>query len=151
MKKGISILSLAIVIVVMALISSVIIISYEGSANNLNKVRFVTEFMTLESALENYYSMQGNYPVLEEIILNITDTDDDTQFEGEINSDNKINLYKLDVATLGFDKLNFGMGKSDQDYYAVSLLTGKMYYIPGFEHNNIVYYRVTEELTENYN
>jgi len=150
MKKGISILSLAIVIVILSIITSTIVVSYSDSINTLNKTTFITEFMTLESAVQNFYEMNNNYPILEEITLTYQNTVVNEQFEGEDITSNSISLYKLDIATLGFDNLYLGNGKDDADYYALSMKTGKLYYLNGIIFDNITYYRVTEDLIEDY-
>ena len=151
MKKGISILSLSIVIVILGVITSTVLISSSGSVKNLNKAKFLTEFMTLESAVNSYYEINGSYPILEESIdLTYDNIPVNNQFEGETITGNTVLLYKLDVATLGFDELYLGNGENEKDYYAISTTTGKLYYINGFSIDELVYYRVTQDLVEDY-
>lgn len=149
MKKGISVVSLVIVFAIMAIITSVIVISTRDSVDNLNKVKFVTDYISVESAVDKYYSFNGNYPILDKINITFEKNSID-QFEGETITDYTVQLYKLNVEILGIDDLVLGKGNSDKDYYAVSLVTGKIYYVSGFNYNNQVYYKVTKELNENY-
>ena len=151
MKKGISILALSIAIVILGIITSTILVSSSGSVKNLNKAKFLTEFIMVESAIKSFYETNGSYPLLEESVnLTYDNIQDAEQIEGETITNNAILLYKLDVATLGFDNLYLGNGENEKDYYAVSTNTGKLYYINGFTIDDAVYYRVTEELIEDY-
>jgi len=149
MKSGISLLSVGVVLVIMAIISSVIVVSTTDSIDNLNKVKFVTDYISVESALDKYYSFNDNYPLLDEISITFESGAAD-QFDGETVTNSTVQLYKLDVATLGLDDLVLGNGDKADDYYAVSTVTGELYYVAGFPYNGSMYYKVTEELNEDY-
>lgn len=149
MKRGISILSLGIVLVIMAIIASVIVVSTRDSIDNLNKVKFVTDYISVESALDKYYSFNDRYPLLDEISITF-ESGASRQFDGETVTDSTVNLYKLDITALGLDEIVLGNGSKEDDYYAVSMVTGELYYVAGFLYNGNMYYKVTEELNEDY-
>ena len=149
MKRGISVLSLSIVLVIMAIIASVIVVSTRDSIDNLNKVKFVTDYISVESALNKYYSFNDSYPLLDEISITFKSGAAE-QFDGETVTNSTVQLYKLDVASLGLDELVFGNGSKEDDYYAISTETGEVYYVSGFSYNGNTYYKVTEELNEDY-
>ena len=116
MKKGVSILALSIAIIILGIITSTILVSSAGSVKNLNKAKFLTEFMMVESAVTSYYETNGSYPLLEgSIKLTYNNVDAVRQLEGETITNNTVLLYKLDIATLGFDNLYLGKGENEKD------------------------------------
>ncbi|MBR5227812.1 MAG: hypothetical protein IKV94_04150 [Clostridia bacterium] len=149
MKKGISLVSLGIIVVILTIILSVVVITSSDSVNNMHKVRFVTEFIQVETATEKYYINNNIYPGSEKIQVEFT-ASESNQFAEETIIDNKVNLLKINLSVLGVDEATYGAGESQEDFYAVSETTGKVYYVKGFNYQDKIYYRVTEELNKDY-
>ena len=149
MKKGISLISVGVILVMLAIILSVVVINSEDSVNNMHKVRFVTEFIQVESFVDKYYINNNEYPGSEQIQITFNPSTAN-QFVDETIVDNTVSLIKIDLSVLGVDDCVYGTGEDAKDYFAVSTATGKVYYIKGFEFEDNIYYRVTEELNSDY-
>lgn len=150
-KKGISLISLSIVIAVLFILISTITISVTFSINNAKKMTFAEEIYNIQSLVNEY---SGNEQTLLETAETIEiSTSDITQFESEDLVDGKILLDVLDLQTLGIDYTSYGNkvigetnGDKAKDVYAISKATGKVYYVAGVEIGNKKYYTLTDEL-----
>lgn len=149
MKKGISIVSLGIVLIIFAIITGIVIMASSDYVDETRKAKFVAEYMIVENAINKYYDNNEAYPVKVEndaeakTTLYISGSADKTQFTTNVSS---VSLTLIDVSLLGCDDLTIGLGADDTDYYGVSS-TGDVYYIKGFKYNDKVYYKMADSLT----
>lgn len=152
MKKGITMLALIITILIMLIISSTVVISGSGVLNSSKAIKFGTEISYVQSLVDSYKEYNnGNYPITD-ISLNINiskvNVEDRTQFNGEDISDNLLSLYKFDKSLFEGIDLLFGNEKDSLDVYAVSIKTGKVYYLKGVKISVKTYFTLTDDLKE---
>lgn len=150
-KRGVSLISLSIAIVIMIVLISIISVSLMYSVNNAKKMTFAKEIYNIQSIVTEYINREKMLPSVSEVIT-ITPTDT-TQFEGETFIDGNLSLNVLNLTELDIKNTNYGnktLGSTDnekaKDIYAVSEITGRVYYIAGFESDGKVYYTLTDEL-----
>lgn len=141
MKRGVSLISVSVMIIVISIITAVIIINSTGYFSEISKTKFVTDFMQVQTATEKYYLNKNVYPVLGEITLEVAPNAQESQFENEELSGNAIVLQKIDVSLLGIDDLTYGTGIDERDFFAVSQNTNEIYYVAGFRYNEKIYYK----------
>lgn len=62
MKKGISILSLTVAIIVMLILTGIVTISMTNTLNYTNINTFALELINIQTAVDDYYYKNGEYP-----------------------------------------------------------------------------------------
>ncbi len=150
MKKGITIISLSIVILLLSVITSMIIYSNSDALKVVNKTKYAIELLDIQTKIDNYYLENGKYPSVATVTFDVSKfrEEEKEQINGETVSSNKITLYSIDFSLLGIKNTLYGNNDSSTDMYAVSLATGKVYYLKGFEYKKVRYYTLTEALYE---
>ncbi|MBR1884527.1 MAG: type II secretion system protein [Clostridia bacterium] len=152
MKKGISLVALVITMVIMLLLASSVTVAGFGAFNNSKKIMFATEINMVQEACNSYKSEnQGNFPVTDEIQLNISGVSSKarSQFANENVVSNTITLSKVDYSKLGITSLRYGTSAEGQeDIYVISKSTGKVYYAKGLKVPGNTYYTLTDELLQ---
>ena len=158
MKKGISIVSLVIVIIVMTMLATVV--SYSGAEYfkiaEINS--FTMELVNVQNAVDEYEQKYGKYPGTENYVFDTTNIKGSAieQFATETVTDNKITFKKIDMSLINMLNLEYGNEKETDDVYVVSETTGKVYYLLGIEYDKVYYYTLTDmlytlaEITPNY-
>lgn len=150
MKKGISLLALLATIAVMTILLSAVTISGIATINNAKKMSFATEISMLQESSDAYIAKNnGDFAIGNSIQLDISGVtaNSSSQFAGETVTNNKIVLYALDYNALGMTSLKYGLGKNGQeDIYAVSKDTKRVYYCKGIAVGNVTYYTLTQDL-----
>lgn len=151
MKKGISLVTLLVTIVVIITLVSTIVVSGTNVYNNAKKVKFASELSYVEEMLKSYFNINGEYPVLDEDIFSAENISEDIllkQFSGENIIDSKIKLYQIDFSKLGSSDLTIGYKEYDNSdsVYLFSKMTGKVYYKKGYKVGKNVYYTLTDDL-----
>ena len=147
MKKGISLIVLSVSILVVMILASVLVVSLNKNYTQAQKIELATELDMLQTAVENYKSSTGYYPITDEIldISEIPDELKNTQFnKEELSSDNSFNVIDYDL--IGVDNLKYGTGETYDDKFIVSTKTGKVYYAKGLKVGNETYYSMNSEL-----
>ncbi len=149
MKRGISLVALLITMVIMIALISTVTISGMATINNNKKVAFATEINMIQGAVDTYKLRNNNeYPIEAKIELDISKVTEKSivQFSSENITDSKITLYKINYSMLGITSLRYGAGNDDNDMYAVSKETGKVYYTKGLKLGGFTYYTLTDDL-----
>lgn len=152
MKKGITILTLTVTILVLAIISGVVIYNSKVTLEKVNKNEFVVEILNIETAVNNYYSDFGKYPVKNSISINILDFSEHekSQFLNETVTNDMVTLYEIDLALIGINKTIFGNDADALDKYVLSKETGKIYYLMGIEYEDDIYYTLHSNIYSEY-
>lgn len=150
MKKGFSFIVLTASVVVILLLVTTVTIAGTTTANNSRKLSFAMELNALTQSVNSYAnSNNGEYPVGNNIVVNISNIDSEyvSQFSDEEIVGNTVALAEIDYEKIGYTTLKYGNGKDgENDVYAVSPLTGKVYYAKGLKIGTKVYYTLTSEL-----
>lgn len=152
-KKGISLVSISIAVIVMLVLVSTISVSLTFSITNAKKMAFAKEIYNIQSLVDEYMEREETLPpTLETIQITPSDM---SQFNLETLSNGTLLLETLDLPSLDIKSTSYGnkeIGEDDtekaKDVYAVSLATGKVYYIAGFEIAGKKYYTLTDELRQ---
>lgn len=147
MKKGISLVILAITIVLLTILTTVIVINSEYMFVNTDKAQLQLDIAQIET-LMNTYKIRNNGNI------NFDTVNFDTaslsqveleQFSGENIVDNKIQLYVVDIKAIDGETSNFGdLELGSKDRYLYSLTTGKVYYELGLEIEGTTYYYIED-------
>ena len=148
MKKGISLVSLAIIIIVMVILAGVVVFTGFNARKDTTINMFALEILNIQNAVDSYKYRYEKYPVtidhnfsIEEVQLNSRE-----QFEREEIINDSIRFKVLDLSLLGINDTEFGKQEFSNDMYVVSEKTGKVYYLAGIPYENITYYTLVEEL-----
>jgi len=154
MKKGITALSVVIMIVIIIVLVGTITINSYNSIQNANKLTFSLEITNIQEEVTRYKkeSATDEYPTVGNVYtIDLSDvtTTAITQFDSETkDSNNQIILYEVDLATIGINYTEFGNKESEKDVYVVSKETGIVYYLEGVKYNGITYYTLTDGLID---
>lgn len=149
-KKGISLMVLMVTIAVMTMLLTTATVAGVKSMERTKKMKFASELAFVKESVDSYIlNNNKEYPVSNTIILDISKVSGGSidQFNGEIISNNKVNLYEIDVNLLG--KIDTVYGKKsggNDDVFAISKDTKKIYYIRGLKVSSVTYYTLNDEL-----
>ena len=153
MKKGISMISLSISLIVILVFTSAVVISSKPIIENSNRTKFVAEILLLEDGIDSYKLKNGVYPENGVITLNLGNVTSDAlvQFDGETIQDDKVQLYLIDFEKISIEDKEFGNNEDGQnlDVYAFSKQTDRVYYIKGIKYQGNTYYTLTDTLYNN--
>lgn len=149
-QRGITLLSLLIVVVMIFILTSTTIYSSldRMKINKLNKM--YNDIELLEDRISSYYLKYGNIPILQSNGNNVAYTYTTISFNTNINDDE--NYYIIDLQAIGKITLNYGEqgyinpNKSD-DVYIINEKTHTVYYVKGIESKggNIYHSKAIEE------
>ena len=147
MKKGVSLVSLIVVIVVMSMIAGVVVLKINDSTELIKFSTFVTEIYDIQNAVDEYYYRYNKYPVKNEYVFDVSNVDTKfiSQFSEEEMVNSTISFKIIDLSAIGINKIEYGKGKN-LDIYALSEKTGNIYYLKGFEYEDELYYTLTKEV-----
>lgn len=145
MKKGISLMVVVITVVVLAILTGIIVFNSSDIIVDTTRNNLKMDIAQLE-ALMNTYKIRKNGNINFEIVEFSTSglsSFELEQFEGETITNNKIQLYVIDLYEIDAEAPNYGNLKDgEKDRYLYSIITGKVYYEKGLEHKDTTYYYV---------
>ncbi len=156
MKKGISLATLSIVILLMIILTTTITATGAFALNNSKKIKFASEIALVQEMVDEYENKKsGEYPTSSIITVDLTNVSANgiIQFDDEMKNGSEITLYEVDFSLLGKNDLLYGNRKNADatDVYAVSKQTGKVYYVKGLKIGSSIYYTLNEELKSSIN
>ena len=155
-NKGISVIALVASVTIIILLLTTATLSGFNTSNNAKKISFGTEIYMIQTAVNSYYTKNGEYPTNDNIIIKF-DSDipkDFTDNNEKFNSSNEIIMYKIDYDLIDISSLKYGKQQNGiEDVYVVSKETGIVYYAMGYKIGNERYYTLTDEIKNilNYN
>lgn len=146
-KKGVTVVSVLIIIVVLSILAGTITISTSYIVNDTYKKEFIREYKLVQSATDDYVMRNSSIIDFEETTFDLSnvDSDDLAQFDGETIVDNKIEMYIIDLEEIGIENSTYGLGNSEEDVYLLSKDTNVVYYKKGFISDGDIYYRNIED------
>ena len=154
LKKGVSLIVLLMTIAVMLILLTTITVSSSNIINNSKKRQFAKELYEIQNLVDKYKYENNDYPYIIENDENKTVKKNveniSNIFVGEEKVDNVITLYPINLSKVGVENLSRGINKEDdeEDVYAFSNKTGKVYYVKGYKVGDDTYYTLTDELKE---
>lgn len=158
MKKGITLTSLVIVIVIMSILASTVVYFSIDSLKVEEKSRFGIEILNIQNEVDKYFYEYGVYPVDGEVTFNLSNVKDVDlyQFDGEVKENNVIKFGIINLDLIGINKTDFGKNgskgvlknasSSNIDVYAVSETTGRVYYLKGVVFEDNTFYTLDSKL-----
>lgn len=148
-KKGVTVVSVLIIIVVLSVLSSGIILSTKVIMDNTYKKEFKTEYYLVKNAVIDYIMRNSGKVDFEETEIDLSDISNQylTQFDGEVKEDNKIKAYVIDLDKIGVSNTTYGnkLNEDSNDVYVVTKEKHNVYYKKGFNSNDFVYYKAIED------
>lgn len=161
-KKGISLVSLIIVIITLIMISGIITYIGYDMVSESKEVTFAKDIQTLIDAAEEYYAVNGSIPTLEggmeltaaeyiENIKNINGNEISNILEEEIstNGDNEATFFEIDISKLGIKEMKLGIKENENDIYLISNNSHIVYYYQGYEVKDNVYFSSSQLTNKN--
>ena len=151
-KKGISLVVLLITIAVILILLTTITISADNVINNTKKRQFAKEIYEVQNLVDKYKLENNDYPYIIEddekktITINVENLLE--IFGSEDITDNTVTLYPINLSKAGVENLSRGIQKNnnENDVYAFSNTTGKVYYVKGYKVGDNTYYTLNDEL-----
>lgn len=154
MKKGITVVSVSIMLVVIIMLLGTITVSSYNSIQNAKKTTFSLELSNINQKVDRYLKVAevGDYPVLaNSYTISLSNISDNAkkQFEQEtIDMNNEVILYELDLEAIEIEDNQFGNKNTEKDVYVLSKQTNKVYYLEGIKVKDTTYYTLTEDLID---
>ena len=152
LRKGITMAMLVVIVAVLGILTTVTVTAISNSYTNSKLAIWTSEISVVQDLMkEKRDNLQSI--LMDEItfdVSNISQTVLTEQFSGETITSNKITLKEINLAAIGVDNALYGVHKDKLDVYAYSELTGKVYYLKGFDARVKEYYVTLMELEELY-
>lgn len=145
-KKGISLVSLIISIIIMTILAGIVTISGISSVKSVALDTFALEILDIQNAVEEYRYKYGKYPVTTDYLFDTRNVEDISQFSEETITDNNINFKLVDLSSIGIRNTKYGNNDTLKDVYVLSEKTGIVYYLTGVSYERKRYYTLTDEL-----
>ena len=143
-RKGITLLSAIIIIVVLLMFTGTIVISTDYILEETDKKEFVREYKLIKSATQDYVMRNNGNVDFTQTTLDLTNISPEylSQFDGETILDNTIEMYVIDLDKIGVINTTYGKKayEDENDVYLLSKTTGVIYYKKGYSYNNNIYY-----------
>ena len=148
-KSGVTVVSVLIIVVVLAILSSAIVISSKLITDYTYKKEFKNEYYLVKSAVNDYIMRNSGVIDFEETQIDLTNVTSNnlSQFNGETIVSNKIDAYVVDLDKVGVYNTTYGnkLDSNTNDVYVVTKDKHTVYYKKGFSSNNSVYYKAIED------
>ncbi len=153
MKRGITLITLMVMIAIILIISTTVVVSSVSILNSSRLLKFGTEISYVQSLVDSYSKYNnGNLPVSDIVSLDVSNVNNDdlNQFLEEDIVDGKITLNKFDSSLFEGIDLFYGneKGSDKTDIYAVSPKTNRVYYLKGVNASGKKYFTLTDNLKE---
>lgn len=147
LNNGITYITLLATIVILLIITSTVIIASVNIISDTNAKDFAKELYTVSKKVEEYNFKNSKYPVSSQDITFTIPSGAESQFSSENITNNTVILRPIDYYEADIEDLKYGnSSKGQNDIYAVSETTGRVYYLNGYTVNNKVFYTFTQEL-----
>ena len=148
-KSGVTVVSVLIIVVVLAILSSAIVISSKLITDYTYKKEFKNEYYLVKSAVNDYITRNSGVIDFEETQIDLTNITNNnlSQFSGETIVSNKIDAYVVDLDKVGVYNTTYGnkLDNNVNDVYVVTKDKHTVYYKNGFSSNDSVYYKAIED------
>ena len=140
MKKGITLVTLLITLIVMIVLSTTVVVSGVSAMNNAKKMKFAAELVFMQDTIQNYMRTHENSLPIKGGVVAAQNLP-----QGE--------YYEIDMSLLGLIDTAYGnkLNADEKDIYVVSKTNNEVYYLKGLKIGNTIYYNLTDELKESIN
>lgn len=161
-KQGIALLSLILIIVIVMMLAGLVTYSSYDMIFETQKLSFAKDITTINDAVEEYYSVNGSLPILndgniftvQEYKNKIEEIRGSSQLEQlahemDVNDDESAVFYEIDISKLDIKQLKYGLKEDEYDIFLVSDQSNKVYYLKGYDILNKVYFSGESVLNKN--
>lgn len=143
-KKGISLISVMITVLIMAILATVMLPSGIDKINRSKLTSFNENILSLKQEVNIYFMQNDEYPVKTDgngnyIVYSITGSPT-LLAEATKKNDQNDTFYIVDLSKIKIDNKDIGVGKTIDDFYIVARTTGNVYYAQGIRIENVVYH-----------
>ena len=162
-KKGITMLTLIITIVVGLIIVSAGIVTVSNSISNATITAFANDLNTIQDQVNLYYMQNDSFPVYdgEDAYAQIDITDlasangnyaefqEELELNGDWNDNGSLGaFYKIDLSKLNVEKTVRGtkQNSDESDIYVVSYPSMNIYYVKGVEVKSETYFSLSSKI-----
>jgi len=153
-KQGITVTMMVITVIILIILAGTISISVYSTLNYSRLSSWANELMYIQDVVDEELNKSSILvDASDTVSVNIgvlTDEQKVEQFEGETITDNSVELSILDLGKLDVTNTLYGNLETEEDVYAVSLTTGRVYYAQGFEIDDTVYFTLTDGLKQRF-
>lgn len=154
-KKGFTMVSVAIIVIVTMILISTVAISAVSSLSNAKKINFRADIAYIQDEVDNYYMKSGytNYPIAGSVTLDLKNVTpkEQYQFVGDVTDFNvPVIMNEIDYNVLGIKQHVYGNNTKEIDKYVLSTKTGKVYYVAGIKAGIDTFYTIVPTLNKEY-
>ena len=147
-KKGITLITITISITILAFIAGAVIFNTVNLVGKTQLSKFSEELELIEDKIEEYYVLNGVYPVLTETtysstqiaMINTNGKSEMLTEEIKKNHDENSTFYLIDYERIQVKLLERGLKVTPDDIYVVAKETNTVYYLKGVEIEEKVYF-----------
>jgi len=147
-KKGVTLITLVITVVILSLITGAVIVNSFGAINKTKLAKFGESLKIIEDKVEEYYVVNGRLPIIQhkqytsQEIIGLNTTGNSARLGNEItkNKDEDSNFYEIDFLLIKVNLSTTGHKSTQDDVYVISDKTGKVYYLKGEKVGDEVYF-----------
>ena len=148
MKKGVSLIIMAVIIVVLSVITGVTVYSSRDSINMSKRANFFTNMSKLQDAVTAYYATTGILPVksnaaalTKEQLLDKVDASVKEELSNKIssNGDDEGKFYALDIKKINVEETVYNITE-DSDVLYINDMGTCVYYITGVKIDEKLYF-----------
>ena len=164
-KKGISMVTLIITIVVATILASAGIVTVSNSIFDATLTAFANDLNTIQDQVKLYYIQNDEFPVFNletafsqgDIINLVSANGNSSEFEEELSLNGDFNdnsalgaFYKIDLSKLNVEKTSRGTKQDgdESDIYVVSYPSMNVYYLKGIKVKNVKYYSLSSKIVK---
>lgn len=143
-KRGITLIMLVVTIFTLVILVTVTILNGSNSYDRAIKAGLEVEINQIELLVNNYIARNSinDFEVVEIDLTSYSDKEK-AQFLSETITDNKVQLYVVDLLAIDAHEVTYGLGQTDpKDRYLYSKETKKVYYDLGIQVDGEVYHRI---------
>jgi len=154
MKQGISIVMLAIIIVILAVLATVGVFTANSAIKKSNLSYFATNMSKIEDAVASYFATRGTLPIknnssvlTKQTLLANVETEKASFLSMQIdkNGDTNSEFYYVDVKKAGLENLTFEVTDTSNNLVVNSEGT-HVYLLDGYEIEGIIYFSITKDM-----
>ena len=164
-KKGISMVSLIITIVVAITLASAGIVTVSNSISDATLTAFANDLNTIQDQVNLYYIQNDEFPVFDsetafsqaDIINLVMQNGNNSQFEEELTLNGDYNdngamgaFYKIDISKINVEQTLRGTKRDgdETDIYVVAYPSMNVYYLKGIKVKGVNYFSLSSKIVK---
>lgn len=149
-NKGITLTTVVVSVILMLILAGTITVSIFSTINYSKISVWINEIVYIQDIVEEHLAKTSVPPYTSATvnidISGLSSEERQKQFASEVIENNLVTLNVLDLGTLKITNTTYGNLQNEQDVYAYSNVTGKVYYVKGINIDSVMTYTVTDEL-----